>query len=85
MHDIRLDVIGGDGPEDLFIRGWEELYRRLELIRQDLNVAERRPLTDSTRKSLEKQLVDLEKIAATYENRWMEFERRKRDLEKRLD
>ena len=85
MHDIRLDAIGGDGPEDLFIRGWEELYKRLELIRQDLTVAERRPITESTRQSLEKQLADLEKISAAYENRWMEFERRKRELEKLLD
>ena len=85
MHDLRLDAVGGDGPEDLFIRGWDELYRRLELIRQDLSVAERRPVTEATRQGLVKQLQDLEVVAATYENRWMEFERRKRDLEKLLD
>ena len=85
MHDIRLDSVGGDGPEDLFIRGWDELYKRLEIIRQDLSVAERRPVTESTRQNLEKQLEDLVKIASVYENRWMEFERRKRELEKLLD
>jgi hypothetical protein len=85
VHDIMLDAIGGDGPEDLFIRGWDELYKRLELIRQDLSVAERRPITESTKQNLEKQLQDLQKIASVYENRWMEFERRKRELEKLLD
>ncbi len=85
MHDIRLEAIGGDGPEDLFIRGWEELFKRLELIRQDLSVAERRPITDSTRQNLEKQLKDLAQISTTYENRWMDFERRKRELERLLD
>jgi hypothetical protein len=85
VHDLRLDAVGGDGPEDLFIRGWDELYKRLELIRQDLAVAERRPVTEATRQSLEKQLDDLTRIAIVYENRWLEFERRKRELEKLLD
>jgi hypothetical protein len=85
LHDIVLDAVGGDGPEDLFIRGWEDLYKRLDLLRQDLAVAERRPVTDATKQSLLKQLDDLVKIAALYENRWLEFERRKRELEKLLD
>ena len=85
MHDIVLDAVGGDGPEDLFIRGWEDLYKRLDLIRQDLAVTERRPVTEATRQNLLKQLDDLVKIAALYENRWLEFERRKRELEKLLD
>jgi hypothetical protein len=85
LHDIVLDAVGGDGPEDLFIRGWEDLYKRLDLIRQDLAVTERRPVTEATRQNLLKQLDDLVKIAALYENRWLEFERRKRELEKLLD
>ena len=78
------DAVKGP-PEELFDRAWNELCKRLEIVREDLGVAERRSLGEETRRGLEKKLNSLEEIARQQEMMWTEFEKRLRELEKLLD
>ena len=69
----------------MFVRGWEEINERIEKLRQDLDLAERKGLGEATKKAIGKQLRGLEELIRDYEQRWLAFEKQLKGLKERLD
>lgn len=68
----------------MFSRGWEEINAKMEKLRGDLDLAERKGLGEATKKAIAKQLHALEQLIEEYERRWLAFERQLKDLRERL-
>jgi hypothetical protein len=75
----------GTGPEVNFEKAWEEINDRLARLRLDLDLADRVGLGDETKKSIAHKLYELQKTVDEFAERWMEFERRRRNLEDRMN
>ncbi len=72
-------------PEALFREAWEEIGERMARLRQELELAERHGLGEETKTVLARKLAALQKTVDEFTERWMDFERKKRTLEDRLD
>ncbi|MBN1435357.1 hypothetical protein JW921_11390 [Candidatus Fermentibacterales bacterium] len=68
----------------MFSRGWEEINARIEKLRADLDLAERKGLGEATKKAIGKQLHGLEELIREYEQRWLAFEKQLKTLQERL-
>ena len=75
---------GGD-PEVSFEKAWSEINDRLARLRLDLDLADRVGLGDETKKSIAHKLFELQRTVDEFAERWMEFERRRRNLEDRMN
>jgi hypothetical protein len=75
----------GTGPEGNFEKAWEEINDRLARLRLDLDLADRVGLGEETKKSIAHKLYELQKTVDEFAERWMEFERRRRNLEDRMN
>jgi hypothetical protein len=77
--------VGGEAAESLFEKGWLEIDSRIRRLAQDLELAERRGLGDETMEAIGRQLIELKEVVSQYEEKWIEFERRRSSLEHRLE
>ena len=68
----------------MFSRGWEEINDRIEKLRADLDLAERKGLGEATKKAIGKQLHALEELIKEYEATWLAFEQQLKTLQGRL-
>ncbi len=76
---------GMEAAEGLFEKGWLEIDARIRRLAKDLELAERRGLGRTTMEAIGRQLLELKKVVSLYEQKWLEFERRRSSLEHRLE
>jgi hypothetical protein len=70
--------------DSLFEKGWEEINIKIQKLREDLELAERKKMGDQTKLVIKQQLISLEKMISEYESKWLEFEQNLRELKKRI-
>ena len=72
-------------PDDLFRMAWEEINDRMSRLRLDLEMSRRSGQAQETRLGLASQLVDLQRIVDAFAERWVDFERKRKALEEKLN
>jgi hypothetical protein len=72
-------------PEHLFRLAWEEINSRMSRLRQELEQSEKNGLGDETREELVRKLVSLQQTVDAFAERWMDFERKRKTLEEKLE
>jgi|GEM_PF-3988548 len=81
----RRNRAGSDAAEGLFEKGWLEIDSRIRRLAKDLEIAERKDLGRETMEAIGRQLLEIKKVVSLYEEKWIEFERRRSSLEHRLE
>jgi len=81
----RKNRAGSEVAEGLFEKGWLEIDARIRRLAKDLELAERRGLGGETMEAIGRQLLEIKEIVSLYEEKWIEFERRRSSLEHRLE
>jgi hypothetical protein len=72
-------------PDYLFRMAWEEINERMTRMRLDLEMSRHDGRGEETRRSLEKNLVDLQRTVDAFAERWVDFERKRKALEEKLN
>ncbi|HOF67195.1 MAG TPA: hypothetical protein PLX54_04425 [Candidatus Fermentibacter daniensis] len=72
-------------PDYLFRMAWEEINERMTRMRLDLEMSMHDGRGEETRRSLEKNLVDLQRTVDAFAERWVDFERKRKALEEKLN
>ncbi len=72
-------------PEQMFEAAWQEINERMARLRLDLDLADRVGLGDETKKAIAKKLLEIQKMVDIFAERWMDFERRRKALEEKVN
>ncbi|MFO7948902.1 MAG: hypothetical protein R6U36_00885 [Candidatus Fermentibacteraceae bacterium] len=81
----RKNRAASDAAEGLFEKGWLEIDARIRRLAKDLEIAERKDLGRETMEAIGRQLLEIKKVVSMYEEKWIEFERRRSSLEHSLE